>query len=120
MKKRDEKNADLGLEQLGINPSVYHFRMGVAPFTAITIVDNEKSWITTKSILDNIISEIDWGTELFYFSKVRYFKELLHENHIYGFALCSRDGYFDRERGRTIAKGRLLKYLKLQRGENEK
>ena len=112
MKKRDEKKADLGLEQLGINPSVYHFRTGVAPFTAITIVDNEKSWITTKSILDNIISEIDWGTKLFYFSKVRYFKELLHENHIYGFALCSRDDCFNKPCGRTIAKGRLLRHIR--------
>lgn len=114
MKKRDEMKADLGLKQLEINLGIYHFQTGVTPFTAITIVDNEKSWADIKSILDNIKSKINWDTEMFYFSTVQYFYEMLHENHIYGFALCSRDEYFNRQLGRTIAKGRLLKYLKEQ------
>jgi hypothetical protein len=112
MKTTDEQKADYGLKQLGIKPMVYHFRTGVAPFTAITLVDDVKSWITTKSILDDILSEIPSDAKGFYFLKTRYLKDMLHKNHIYGFAICGCDDYFNKRRGRTIAKGRLWKHLK--------
>ena len=110
MKKKDEKMADLGLEQLGVNPQIYHFDTGVKPFTAVTIADNAMTWATARRALDEIVQGIlpSFPHE----NATRLRLELAQQFLVYGVSICdSRDG-FNRQRGRTIAKGRLLKHLK--------
>ena len=108
MKKKDEKMADLGLIQLGVKPWIYHFEYRVEPFTAITIADNIMSWATVRETIDDILSTM---LPCILHEKATRLRQELEQWGIYGVSICdSRDG-FNRQRGRTIAKGRLLKHL---------
>jgi len=108
MKKKDERIADFGLKQLGVTPHIYHFEHRVEPFTAITIADNIMSWVTVRGAIDDILSTI---LPCILQEKATRLREELEQWGIYGVSICdSRDG-FNRQRGRTIAKGRLLKHL---------
>jgi hypothetical protein len=54
------------------------------------------------------------NVNLVYINQASYLlRNLAHNRHIYGVAICDRRDQFNRQRGRIIAKGRLLKHLKL-------
>jgi len=115
MKKKDEKMADLGLKQLGVNPQIYHFETRVKPFTAITIAVELLSWTSLRASLDDIIMKT---LPFLPHEKATQLRESLAQRGIHGVSICdSRDG-FNRQRGRTIAKGRLLKQLKQEEVKN--
>jgi hypothetical protein len=108
MKKKDEIKADKRLKELGATPRIYHFEAGVRPFTAITIADNVLTWDGARRVLDNILP----GLCLHSHEKATRLREELRRRYIYGVAICDQRDQLNRQRGRTIAKGRLWKYLK--------
>jgi hypothetical protein len=97
------------LKQLGITPWIYHFETAVSPFTAITIAEDCFSRESVRVRLDHILSNV--LPALPHEKATRLRKELAQDN-IYGVAICDLRDHLNRPRGRTIAKGRLLKHLK--------
>lgn len=118
MKTKLEKKLDEEFEQLGIKPQIHHFQYDSWVFNAITTA--------TVSGLD----EVDDFEESFFElvqnirrSKRKQFghPRLYHEGSYvlqkltalsYGAAICDSQDQFNRQRGRVIAKGRLLKICK--------
>jgi hypothetical protein len=91
MKNKPEQKLDAELEQrLRVNIRIYHFRKDVGPYTSITIVTNS---VTSKNRMREILM-------------------ILRKLEIYGVSICDRRDTFNRQRGRIIAKGRLLKHFK--------
>lgn len=111
MKNKDEKTVDLRLKRLGVKPRIYHFENRVEPFTSITVADNIMSWATVRERIDFILSTI---LPLLKYEKATRLREELAEWGIYGVSICDQRDVLNRSRGRTIAKGRLLKYLKIK------
>lgn len=110
MESKDEIVVDKEFDTLGIKLRVYHFTKPIFSFNAITIVTNDetKTW---KSIAEDIREclkhiakyEFNKSTELLY---------EMGERDYHGIAVCDKRDNFNRQRGRTIAKGKLLKFLK--------
>lgn len=111
MKSKTEKKLDEEFERIGVKPNVYHFRdiylEDTFRFTAITVA----AMANCKK--NNIINDINaCGRPDFYLHN--------HASHLlrgltarsYGVAICDKRDQFNRQRGRIIAKGRLLKHLK--------
>jgi len=118
MKSKVEEKLDSEFEELGVKPRVYHFTEGIAPFNAITIVDDNKNWTwkTMRGSLDNAFTrEYLW---LRGYSPATRFIFALKQMHLYGVAICDHRDQFNRKLGRIIAKGRLLKHLK-NKGEEK-
>jgi len=107
-----EQRVDAEFRLMGVTPRIYHFIHEYCPFTAITIVDALRSRENIKMILDFFTHNMDRDANDMIFPASGYLSKSLHENHIYGFALCSLEDQFNRQRGRIIAKGRLLKHIK--------
>ena len=117
MKKKDEKIADSGLKRLGITPRIYHFETRVKPFTAITIAVELLSWTSLRAALDDINMNI---LPFLPHEKATQLREALARRGIHGVSICDSRDEFNRQRGRTIAKGRLLKQLKQEEAKNGK
>lgn len=109
MKKKDETLVDSRLEKIGIVPSIYHFDEDIGPFKAITIVDNNKTWKDVRKSLEVILFFV---LSTVPHEKATRLRKELCERGIYGVAICDGRDSFNRQRGRTIAKGRLWKHLK--------
>lgn len=108
MKKKDEIKADNRLRELGVCPRIYHFENFLVPFIAITIADHRLTWMGARRAVDKALSHM--GPSI---SPATSFIRMMHEHDdIYGLAVCDRRDSFNRQRGRTIAKGRLWKHLK--------
>jgi hypothetical protein len=107
MKNKQEQKLDAELERISVSLMIYHFRKDVGPYTSITIVTNSiRSWNQMRELLDQY---------LFYFTTIPPASEalkLLRKLGIYGVTICDRRDAFNRQRGRIIAKGRLLKHFK--------
>lgn len=114
MKSKLEAYLDKEFEMLKIKPHIYHFIDDIEPFNAITIADSKSkteilTWkdmneiIVSNAHLDNEIYEHDKATRLFLYLK---------QSGIYGVAICNKRDTFNRQRGRIISKGRLLKHIK--------
>lgn len=109
MKKKDELKADFGLKQLGVTPRIYLFEKNVKPFTAITIAEDRLTWAGVRRELDKIIPRVS----IYPHGKATRLREELRRIDVYGVGICDlQEPNFNRARGRTIAKGRLLKHLK--------
>ena len=116
MKNKTEKKLDEEFERLGVKPRIYHFTEGVVPFSAITIVVNSMlSWNEMKKMMDNLFQpeHKSWC----WFSPATGLLKRLRKECIYGVAICDRRDQFNRERGRIIAKGRMLKHLNKRKHE---
>lgn len=108
MKNKLEQKLDAEFKRMNVKPFIHHF-IDTAPFSAITIVSFHSSW---KEIARYIHEESK--SPLVYINQASYLlRNLAHNRHIYGVAICDRRDQFNRQRGRIIAKGRLLKHLKL-------
>ena len=108
MKSKIEKKLDEEFEKLGIRPRIYHFR-DIPLFNAVTIaIPNNRTYEDIKNII------LKTRRPGFY---VRQHAEYLLSHlgflpDIHGVAICDIRDQFNRQRGRIIAKGRLLKHLK--------
>lgn len=109
MKKKDEIKADMLLKQLRITPRIYHFEKHVGPFTAITIADDRLSWAGVRRALNSALCHLEEVPS--FFPSTQLLNRLHKHDDIYGIAVCDRRDRFNRQRGRTIAKGRLGKHL---------
>lgn len=110
MKSKTEQKLDAEFERMGVRPRIYHFTTGVAPFNAVTIIDNEQTWEGMEKHVNDAFNCEDWRLHGYY--PTTRFIQALKSQHIYGFAVCNKRDQFNRQRGRIIAKGRLLKHLK--------
>jgi hypothetical protein len=109
MKRKDELKTDQGLKQLGITPRIYLFEKNVKPFTAITIAEDRLTWAGVRRELNRIIPRVS----IYPHGKATRLREELRRIDIYGVGICDpQEQNINRRRGRTIAKGRLLKHLK--------
>lgn len=107
MKSKTEQKLDTEFERMGLRPRIYHFTTNVTPFNAITIAHcGGYSWSVMKGILISV-----FACETIYWRAGRILNALRRRG-IYGVAICDSRDSFNRQRGRIIAKGRLLKYLK--------
>jgi len=112
MKNKTEKKLDEEFEQFGVKPRIYHFTEGIAPFAAITIAEDCQlsNRDSMRVVLDNVFKrEYLWMRKC---CPATRFIRGLALMHIYGVAICDKRDQFNRQRGRIIAKGRLLKHLK--------
>lgn len=116
MKSKTEIKLDKEFERLKVKPHIYHFTKGVAPFVAITIAEDyqpagsKRGWNSTRGAIDNVFKrEYLWMQKC---CPATRFIQGLALMHIYGVAVCDKRDQFNRQRGRIIAKGRLLKHLK--------
>ena len=114
MNSKVEKELD---KKFKVTPRIYHFTEQVSPFRAITtaILPFSKfppryySWrevaIIVKFDIEYVIThrKYDHSCELL---------KRLAKHNIKGVAVCVKRDQFSRQRGRIIAKGRLLKALK--------
>jgi len=120
MKTKVELELDKAYESIGVKPRIYHFVyhfIDVYPFRAVTVAtDNpEYTWNDIKEFIEDdiwesrIVSEYNRATHLLRKLEVSY--------NFHGVAICDRRDQFNRQRGRVIAKGRLLKYLRNEKFE---
>ena len=113
MKKRDEKLVDSRLEKMGIEPRIYHFEVSVWPFRMITIANTRWNWGEVRRIIDFILANV---VSRFEHERSTMMLQELRNRGIYGVAICEQRDQLNRQRGRTIAKGRLWKHLQ-QKGK---
>jgi len=110
--KEDERKVDNAFKKFGVKPRIFHFISDtiVYPYRAITIVTTAK--FTTYEITLRFVTRSIEDTRFEHKrSKTTSLKHRLNANSR-GAAICDKRDYFSRQRGRIIAKGRLLKQLK--------
>ena len=139
MKSKPEIKLDEEFERLGIKPRIYHFTERVVSFNAITIVTQfditwDRMWeLVKESVLGKrkqysektigeeeekpTLHKADQSDTTSIFNRATRLLQNLAAISFYGVAICDKRDQFNRQRGRIIAKGRLLKHLK---GENRK
>jgi hypothetical protein len=111
-----EQKLDAEFARLGVKPYIYHFTdVEVLPFKAITFaVPAMGMWLDLRRLLlenfDAIMSS---------HNPVQDTLEFLKMHGLHGIAICSMLDPFSRQRGRVIAKGRLLKHLRQEEAEKE-
>lgn len=118
-----EHKVDKELEELGVKPYVYHIRAYgegsqrriLGSFNAITIVDAQfiipvaVEYAVGEAIEYLANKHMEYGADIHPATCVmKYLRRIGY----YGIAICDRRDNFSRKRGRIIAKGRLLKYLR--------
>lgn len=108
MKSKTEKKLDVEFKKLGVIPRIYHF-LDIPLFNAVTIaISDNRTYGDIKSIILK-----SRQAEYYLCQHAEYL--LLHLGFlpdIHGVAICDIRDQFNRQRGRIIAKGRLLKHLK--------
>ena len=116
--KTQERRLDAEFEQLGFQPHVVHL-MAVRPFRGITFAFNpnypyEEIFATQllKTTLGTIRNReiLHWQTR-YVLQQITYFTNS-------GIAICDPRDNFSRLKGRVIAKGRLLKWLRQAEEQN--
>jgi len=120
-----EYKVDKELAELGIRPYVYHIRAYdegssqrklLRMFNGITIVDIKQGLSTDVEVdVYRLIGELESKLKKFARSDLHpatWMMIELRKLGYYGVAICDRRDNFSRKRGRIIAKGRLLKYLR--------
>jgi hypothetical protein len=116
MKNKLEQKLDSSLKRLKITPRVYHYLNDVEPFSAVTIVEDRLTWAGVRREIDDAYhgswcvprEAVPFDTKT---SPATRLLDRLKEKDIYGVTICDRRDTFNRQRGRIIAKGRLLKHL---------
>lgn len=110
MKSKLEQKLDLEFEVMNIKPRTYHFINDVCPFNGITIVDERLTWENVRRHIFTALYFNDDERWRYFFPATR-MVNALHARGIYGIAICDGRDSYSRQRGRIIAKGRLLKHL---------
>jgi len=115
MKSKLEIDLDKEFDKLGIKLRIFHYVEDVIPFHAISIVtQNKESWEDVRRTLDILFhrERIDRNIDVFILNPATRLLRTLRLMDIHGVSICDKRDYFNRQRGRIIAKGRLLKHLK--------
>ena len=107
MKSKIEKKLDKEFENLNIRPRIYHFLRDMPSFRAVTIADERLTWSGAERVVDQTKNHL-----YPHLPATQLLRELGLDYDVYGVAICDRRDQFNRQRGRIIAKGRLLKHLK--------
>lgn len=110
MKSKLEIYLDKEFDKLEIRLHIYHFIEDVLPFNGITVVTETEN-ITWKVIFNFIRACNQYDT----YKRNRateLIKNFKMDYEIYGVAICNKRDTFNRQRGRVISKGRLLKHIK--------
>ena len=111
MRSKLEDQLDKEFEQMNVKPWVYHIKH-LDLFDGVTIVaDSRHSTEDIAYIVHDLDGECDHG-DYDIAAPATWLREQLVERGFYGVAICDWRDSFSRKRGRLIAKGRLLKYLK--------
>jgi len=110
--KELEKKLDAEFERLGVKPFIVHIRDDQMPFmsfNAITIALDYPG-VQYQVLFEQVINAcvLTESATTPATSLLRYFRA----RKIYGVAICDPRDTFSRLKGRVIAKGRLLKWLK--------
>ena len=109
MKNKLEQKIDAKFAEMGITPYIYHFTENTKPFIAITIAKTERStYGILKEIVENCVSAVVQGEH----ERAVNLFAILSQVALYGVSICDKRDQFNEQRGRIIAKGRLLKHLK--------
>ena len=110
MRSKLEQKLDAEFYERGGKVFVYHFKLPLSPFNAVTIANlKAEPFELLEAVIYRAIVRIaenhlkSPATQLF---------ELLKKDYLPGIAICDKCDQFNRQRGRIIAKGRLLKHLK--------
>lgn len=123
MKSMLEQKIDKALEELGVRPYMYHIRAYgegyqrriLGSFNAITIADVQ--YQTTANVEHDVCEVMEdlANARMVYGNSINpatWVMDELRAFDYYGVAICDNRDNFSRKRGRIIAKGRLLKYLR--------
>ena len=126
MKSKLEEKIDKELADLGVKPYVYHIRAysegsqrkQLWKFSGITIVDIKRRLCTDVEVdvgeaygaLELKLAPYDTRPDV---HPATWMMKELRGFGYYGVAICDRRDNFSRKRGRIIAKGRLLKHLRV-------
>jgi len=110
MKNKLEQNIDAQFEQMALDVHIFHIFNLEMPFNAITIADESiNSWERASELIDIVLTRTKRGYTK---TPATRFLKCARDGNIYGVAICDKRDQFNRQRGRIIAKGRLLKHLK--------
>ena len=113
MKNKLENKIDEELAKINVRPIIFHYTEDVAQFTAVTIAETERgTWAEVKDILAFSLDYVNKHP----YNKATNLQRKLEHYDISGVAICDKRDQFNRQRGRIIAKGRLLKHLKENNG----
>lgn len=105
-----EQKINAEFNKMGEKVFIYHFRLPFAPFNAVTIANlKAEPFELLEAVIYRAIVHI---TEKHLKSPATQLFELLQKDYLFGVAICDTHDTFNRQRGRIIAKGRLLKHLK--------
>ena len=118
MKSKLEAHIDKEFEGIcGVKPRVYHFndhsrKEGGNPsriwaFGGVTVATHNPD----RAVIESMVLEEQRTCGIFY-NAAKDTIAGLRKQGIYGVSICDWRDQFSRKRGRTIAKGRLLKHLK--------
>ena len=110
MKNELEQKLDREFERLKVEPKIFHFVNTIIPSTTITIADERLTWFGAQRVI--VKAHSDGASKHLFFFPATQLLDTLRKQGIYGVAICDRRDTFNRQRGRIIAKGRLLKHLK--------
>ena len=111
MKSKLEIDLDKEFYKVGIKLRIFHYTEDVRPFRAITMINiNRELWEDTRRTLDILFHRERIDAFVLY-PAARLLRALRLMN-IYGVSICDKQDQFNRQRGRIIAKGRLLKHIK--------
>jgi len=107
MKNKLEQKLDEAFRKMQVSPYVFHVPIRfISTISNVTVIalDPDWDWSSIKQLIyKNIIGGYKMSSRLL---------DSLKEEGIYGVAICDKRDQFNKQRGRTIAKGRLLKHLK--------
>lgn len=119
-----EHKVDKELADLGVKPYVYHIRAYgegsrrkiLGSFNAITIADLQRQpTVDVEHDVGEVMESLA-NARMMYGSSIHpatWIIKELHEIGYHGVAICDNRDNFSRKRGRIIAKGRLLKHLRV-------
>ena len=112
MRKKDEQKVDAGLKLIGIIPRIYYFVKDVEPFSVITIAEDV---LTRKGARREVDKVFKFNISKCLHNPAPLLMKKLRKRGVYGVAVGYKHDTLNRPLGRTIAKGRLLKYLRQER-----
>lgn len=114
--KKIEDQMDREFEKRGIKTRVYHFTENIEPFRAVTILEKEHySGPSKRFFYSYSYARRALDASLFHHYCINPATELLnalHNQGIWGVAICDKRDTFSRQEGRCRAKHRLLRHLK--------
>jgi hypothetical protein len=115
--KTQEQKLDAEFAKLGVKPYIYHFFPPGGTITAVTIASPEpRRWAVVAGIIETGIAYYQ-NNSAHNNALMSFMLYWLDGHEMQGAAICGLRDNFDRQLGRVIAKGRLLKHLRKEEAE---